>query len=153
MEGTPQQDSAGWRQTAEIWARGRILLSRSFSHTIKNSFPHSSLFSFIFLTLFPFHAIIPPARRQKEMPLVFAARSARVGCSGEHSQKNHHHYTLLRQENQEGLALFRKIFDFLITTASSRGIVELYMRGCACRELPHPLFPLALHHIRKDVHT
>jgi len=34
-EGTPQQDSAEWRRIAEIWARGRILLSRLFSHTKK----------------------------------------------------------------------------------------------------------------------
>ncbi len=130
-EGTPQQDRGKIRRSAEIWARGRILLSVFSAPRAKNTFPHSSIFFFIILTLFPIHAIIPPARRQKEMPVALAARTARVECLAGILYSRHLHYNLSRRENQEVSDFFRELFDISFV----RVIVDLCTRGCACCEL------------------
>ena len=85
--------------------------SPKFGPAVESCFLFSLLFFFIFLTLLSLHGIIPPARRQKEMPLVFAARSARVECFRRaFSSQNALVLYLILQRKSRGFCFFSRTF-------------------------------------------
>ena len=69
------------------------------------------------------------------MPIALAARAARAECLAGILYKNSIIIPYFAKKIKRVSRFFREIFDFLIIATSSRGIVESYMRGCACREL------------------